>query len=110
MTLPIPDARIDDRAIEDIDFTIRYCETPTQDLHSLFSAWWCRKKKSRAYSSLGRDYWKIEFFRVAALREEVSRIRKDRCPDCGAKLKAIRCLACDLKTQLEAMKEAKRVD
>ena len=101
---------IDARTHADIDWTIRYTESPDQDLHVLFKTWWDRRKKSPSYSKLGRDFWKAEFFRVVQMRKDATRTRSGRCPICGVKLTVVRCLACDLRAlQAATTKEAKRV-
>ena len=105
-----PEPQIDARTHADIDWTIRYTESPDQDLHVLFKTWWDRRKKSPSYAKLGRDFWKAEFFRLVALRKDAGRTRTGRCPICGAKLTVVRCLACDTKAMMAAEKEAKRVD
>lgn len=91
---------------EDIYWIVRYSEQPQYDLQNLYSRWWNKRKSSPRYLKQGRDYWKQRFFGLAAqLKGEIEMYARGRCPHCGCRLKATRCLGCDLKAELKARKE-----
>jgi hypothetical protein len=99
---------VDDLTRKEIAWRVRYCGSDvSHSLEDLFRHWWAKRKLSPKWERKGREHWKQAFSRLALrIKAEEEMRRRGRCPHCGCKLKAVRCLACDLRNGV-AKDEAK---
>lgn len=91
---------IDEVTRKEIAWRLRYCgDDIGHQMEELFRHWWGRRKGTPRWERLGRDHWKRIFNGIVAqVRGESEMRSRGRCPGCGCKLKAARCLACDLRS------------
>lgn len=93
----------DAEILKAIEWAIRYDEHDS-DLGGMFATWWCHRKHTPQWLVLGKEGWKERWDAyVRQARQRVnSRSATQRCPDCGAKIKTRRCLACDIRRGMVA--------
>lgn len=105
MAMPYTEPQIDERTIRKIEWTVQYAPDVATELNQLFSTFWSKKRTLPAYAARGRAYWVEQFYLLVKIRKEIEGGRSNRCPECGVKLRAKRCLACDLRLQMRIKKQ-----
>lgn len=94
---------IDALTRKEIAWRVSYCgEDFGHAINALFAHWWGKRKSTVAWHLIGKHRARQIFdLEVAAVRGEMDMRKRGRCPSCGCKLKATRCLACDLRRGME---------
>jgi len=105
MASPYTEPQIDERTIRQIEWTVQYAPDVATELQQLFNKFWSKRRSSPSYAARGRAYWAEQFYSLVKIRKEIEGGRSNRCPECGVKLKAKRCLACDLRLQMRVKKQ-----
>lgn len=84
---------------KEIAWTLKYCSNDLgHALHQLWSAWWGKRRKTKRFMEKGELYWKSVWDKtVRQVQGETEMRARSRCPHCGVKLTARRCLACHLR-------------
>lgn len=93
---------LDAKMRREIAWTLKYAQFVQYDLQQLFNTWWKKRQYSSHYKE-GREYWQAAFFGYVYAADK--RTATGRCPQCGAKLKTMRCLGCDLANEMKMQKE-----
>ena len=90
---------IDALTQKEIAWTLKYCsEDIGHAMHRLWGHWWGKRRKSKCWMEKGERYWKSVWDRtVRQIQGETEMRARSRCPHCGVKLTARRCLACHLR-------------
>lgn len=91
-------ATVDESTQREIRWQLAYVGEDDRYLMGLFNQWWQKRKDTARYREKGIDHWKLTWRRtVDRVRRSREMFARGRCPECGAKLKTKRCLACDLR-------------
>jgi hypothetical protein len=96
---------------KEIAWRVSYCgEDFGHAINALFAHWWGKRRLTLAWNLIGKHRARQIFdSEVAAVLGELDMRKRGRCPGCGCKLKATRCLACDLRKYLESEDDNARI-